>query len=406
MRALLSAYTVSPQRGSEPGNSWRLASGLVERGIEVELLTTNRFTDEWPESDDWPANLHVTTVDDSVPPILNRGQLGVYARYLAWQHRSLAEARKIHAGRRFDIVHHYSWGSLVWGSPLWKLGIPFVFGPVGGGSVGTRQLSVVMPSGARRTEQLRRAVLKLLAINPRTRRSLRMAVVLAANSDTKAVISRIGVKSSTLMLPEATAPEFLTSEPSGLESRESGRLVWVGRLLPIKGITIAISTMTQLPPNVTLQIIGDGPEFERASALILELGLANRIEMSGRIPWTDVVDELDRSTILLFTSVRDTSGAQLLEAGARGTPIVAISQHGVADYVPDEAGVLVEVGSPEQVAARLAAGVKRLLADPELWRTASAGARAFAEEHSVGHQLDRIISVYETLVTDNTQLQT
>jgi glycosyltransferase involved in cell wall biosynthesis len=329
----------------------------------------------------------------------------VYARYLAWQHRSLAEARRIHTTSHADIVHHYSWGSLVWASPLWRLGIPFVFGPVGGGSVGDPELSVAMPSRARKVEQLRRSVLKFLPMTQRTRRSLRGAFVLAANSDTAAVISRIGVKSSLLMLPEATAPEFMRSEPLDLDQREHARVVWVGRLLPIKGVTIAISTMSHLPPDVKLTIIGDGPEFERAAALIRELGLDERIEMLGRIPWTDVIKELETSAILLFTSVRDTSGAQLLESGARGTPIVAIRQHGVADYVPDDAGVLVPVGSPAEVSARLASGVKELLGDPERWQKASAAARAFAEEHSVERQLDRIISTYETLVADNRQLE-
>jgi glycosyltransferase involved in cell wall biosynthesis len=398
MRVLLSAFAISPKRGTEPGNSWRLASGLAERGIEVELLTTTQFADDWPEPEARPPNLQITTVDDSVPRLLRHGQIGVYARYVAWQHRSLAEARRIHAAHRVDIVHHYSWGSLVWASPLWKLGIPFVFGPVGGGSVGTTPLSGALSSSARRAERLRTTIIWLLPLNPRMRRSLRSAFIIAANSDTSSLISRIGAKSRVLMLPDAAAPEFMSLETAGIESREAGRVVWVGRLLPRKGIAIALSVMKHLPPEVTLTIIGDGPEFERAAALIRELKLEKRVDLRGRMPWTDIVDELDKSMVLLFTSVRDTFGAQLLEAGARGTPIVAIRQQGIADYVPNEAGVLVQIGSPDVVAARLAAGIEDLMGDPGRWRKASAAARAFAEDHSLDRQLDQVISVYETLV--------
>ena len=142
LNVLLSSYALSPVRGSEPGNSWRLAEGLAIAGHRVTVLTTRLYADEHTPSDHLSANLSFEYVDAPLPRLLNRGQLGVYARYLAWQRKSLRRARALveAAPDSFDVVHHYSWGSLFWGTPLTRLGLPSVFGPVGGGSTSPREL--------------------------------------------------------------------------------------------------------------------------------------------------------------------------------------------------------------------------------------------------------------------------
>ena len=58
----------------------------------------------------------------------------------------------------FDIVHHVTWGSLHIGSQLWRLGKPFVFGPVGGGQVAPRGFSRYL-RGGRTVEFIRSFVL-------------------------------------------------------------------------------------------------------------------------------------------------------------------------------------------------------------------------------------------------------
>jgi hypothetical protein len=54
---------------------------------------------------------------------------------LFWRHRVLKAARDLNSKVEFDVVHHVSWSSLHVGSQLWKLGRPFVFGPIGGGQL-------------------------------------------------------------------------------------------------------------------------------------------------------------------------------------------------------------------------------------------------------------------------------
>src|SRR3546814_6341681 len=62
-----------------------------------------------------------------------RGERGIHLHYLLWQKAAFDLARDLHARHRFDLVHHVSWGTVNAPPALWRLGPPFVWGPLGGG---------------------------------------------------------------------------------------------------------------------------------------------------------------------------------------------------------------------------------------------------------------------------------
>ena len=59
----------------------------------------------------------------------------IYGVYLSWHLLAYRKAKKLHKQIGFDIAHHVSWGSIQMGSFFYKLDIPFIFGPAGGGQV-------------------------------------------------------------------------------------------------------------------------------------------------------------------------------------------------------------------------------------------------------------------------------
>jgi glycosyltransferase involved in cell wall biosynthesis len=398
MKILFSAYAVSPARGSEPGNSWRLATGLADRGHEIELVTTGLYEADWPSARETPSCLRVTIVDDTPTVPMRRGHSAIYLRYISFQNRSLRIARDIVASRSIDLIHHYSWGSLFWGSPLWQIGLPTVFGPCGGGSVPDARLRSVLPHRARKFERLRQFAMHSVRVNPRARKTARHSVSIAANSDTMHLLQRLGATSAVIMVPDITPSSLLRDPATPIDKRASTEIVWVGRLLPHKGVTLAIDAMARLPDSITLTVIGDGPEMARARAHARTQGVAGRVNFVGSVPFADVRHYLDRARVFLFTSIRDTFGGQLLEAAARGTPIVAIRQQGVADHVPSEAGDLVSLGSPSEVASELAERLRCLLQDPDRWHRASVAARRWAEQNSLESKIAHFERIYNAAI--------
>src|SRR5208283_2053083 len=61
---------------------------------------------------------------------------------------------------------------------------------------------------------------------------------------------------------------------------------------------------------------------------------------------------------LIFTSLRDTFGSQLLEAMAMGVPIITLDLHGAHDWLPDVASIKVPVGGPAETVRNLAGAIE------------------------------------------------
>jgi glycosyltransferase involved in cell wall biosynthesis len=95
-----------------------------------------------------------------------------------------------------------------------------------------------------------------------------------------------------------------------------------------------------------------------------------------------VIDMYDTSSVMLFSSIRESFGAQVLEAMSRGLPVVALDIHGVGDFMPAAAGVKVPLQRGEGLANALGEGVVQLLTEPALWQEASRAARAAAARHT------------------------
>jgi glycosyltransferase involved in cell wall biosynthesis len=87
----------------------------------------------------------------------------------------------------------------------------------------------------------------------------------------------------------------------------------------------------------------------------------------------------ERSQVLLFTSLRDTSGNVVLEAMAHGLPVVALDQHGAREILDADSGMKVPILDQAQVVRDLAAALERLALDPALRRAQGRAGRSRVE---------------------------
>lgn len=400
LRILLSAYTLSCVRGSEPGNSWRLAEGLARAGHHVTVITTSRYPGEHDVPPDLADRLILNFVDARAIAILRRGQLGVYANYRAWQRHSLVAARALisSSSETFDVIHHYSWGSLFLGSPLAALDLPFVFGPVGGGSTSPNEMKSLYRSVDQWKERFRAAVISSVRLNPITRHvTKRASLILAANSDTADLLNSLGGNSS-LMMQDTTPAEWLGAAQACRQYIDRSNVIWVARAMPRKGILLAVMVASRLPASFTVHVVGDGKELNRAKVLTKKLGLESRVVFHGLVPWTEVLGMYDLADVMLFTSIRDTFGSQILDAASRGLPVVAIRQQGVGDFVPASAGHLVALDSPAVMAEGMAEAIIDLCSNEDRYRSASAAARSFAEEKSLSFMITELVASYQNAI--------
>ena len=134
MKILLSAYACEPNKGSEPGVGWNWALALAQRGYDVHVLTrsNNRRAIEEALA---PSNLQLTFHYYDLPQILRFWKHwpgGIYLYYLLWQIGAYRVGKILHSTEQFSLVHHITFVSYRQPSFMGGLGIPFIFGPVGG----------------------------------------------------------------------------------------------------------------------------------------------------------------------------------------------------------------------------------------------------------------------------------
>lgn len=145
-----------------------------------------------------------------------------------------------------------------------------------------------------------------------------------------------------------------------------GRLLYVGRYDPRKGIETAIRAMVELPDStLEVQGTGDPAERDRLTALTHQLGVANRVRF-GAVDRAELVERYRAADVVVFPSEwEEPFGLVPLESMACHTPVVATGVGGSGEFLLDGVNcVRFEAGDPTD----LAAAVRRLGADAELRR--------------------------------------
>ena len=215
-----------------------------------------------------------------------KGQAGVAWHYLRWLKKAEAVGRTLHAEHNFDLVHHVSLNTI--GVPVgwWKLGIPFVWGPVGGAQACPRQLLGLF--GEARWLEWRARALRLRRCGT-TRRSApcvtKSAAVLAVNHETVRFLRRRAPVTSHC---SGTAAWWTRCCPSVRARRAQSpvvRILWASRFLKRKALPLALEAVARLQSTVPLKLViaGGGHEADRWKAMAASLRLGDRVEFLGEL---------------------------------------------------------------------------------------------------------------------------
>ena len=160
------------------------------------------------------------------------------------------------------------------------------------------------------------------------------------------------------------------------------KILFVGRMVEKKGVEYLLSAVKLLHARkipVGTVIVGDGPLLPNIMRIAQEI---QGVEIRGPQDHSSVLREMETARILCVPSVTarngDTEGLPtvIMEAFARGTPVVAFRHAGIPEIVDDEdSGLLYG----ERDIDGLADGLSRLITDDVLWDLLSRGARSAAE---------------------------
>lgn len=400
LRVLMSSYSCFPDQGSEPHQGWQWVRGMAAIGHEVTVLTTTLGRERIKERldrDNLRLDIRYVPFRLTAPLVrVTPPFLATYSHYRTWQRDSYALAKKLHAVHPFDLIHHVSYSTILLGSPVSGLGIPFVYGPLGGGQSTAAVLSPWFGASGWRFERLRNALVKCTCSIPGSRAAVRRAdVVLATNRDTARLAKSLGGARIEMMIDTGVDSSVIADVPAG--SGHGNQLLWVGRPLARKGLGLALEAF-QLArisrPNLRLWIAG-------VSAADLETqfgGVPDHVDPLGWVPTVELAQLYRKSDAFLFTSLRDSLGSQVVEAMSAGLPVIGLDHNGFADWVPSGAGRKITLAGASELVGSFADAIVEMLGDEQTRLTAGCAALEAVHGWSMEYRCRRMAELYEEVL--------
>ncbi len=370
----MSAFACEPGRGSEQEVGWRWAVEMA-RWYDVTVLTQTRnrpgIERELEQGLPDGGTLEFAYCELARPIYLlkKRYDFLTWPYYACWQWAAQRMAAELHARRPFELAHHVTFVSFR--VPVWlkRLGIPVVFGPVGGAERAPANLLARGFGPLIRAKELLRNVAtggcaRLLRVLPPIRTG--QGICLAATPGMAAIFKRCGFAAEVF---PAIGIDVPLEAPAKRSTPHDGiRFLFVGRLHPLKGVHLLLEAFARAAiPGATLTVIGGGGEELRLKRLAARLGIAARVRWEGQLPRRELAGHYARHDVFVAPSLYESGGLTVLEAMLAGLPAIVLDVGGHSVSVTPECGCKIPpTGTVDEVIERISQAMAAYATTPEL----------------------------------------
>lgn len=233
----------------------------------------------------------------------------------------------------------------------------------------------------------------------------RLDSCIAVSEPAKTFVSRY-FPSDYTVIPNGIDPDcFSPAVPAapGIAHPHRQTILFLGRLEERKGLGTlleAYSLLRQVRADCQLVVVGDGPLRRGYERRVEEEGIPD-VRFCGFVPEAEKPSYFTAADIYCAPNTgKESFGVILLEAMASGRPVLATAIDGFRQVIADGVEGLL---TPPRDEAQMAAGLARLLDNPELRRQLGERGRRAAEGYAWPLVADRVMSVYESALRTRRQ---
>jgi len=409
-KVLVEAYECSPARSHAPGSAWQILSRLAQWYDLYAITEETQYRDEVTE---YLKNNPVLArnMRFSFIPRLRKGGFGrkrpalpirEVLEYKNWLKRSFEVAERLHSDISFDIVHHLRGDSFRQPGYLWKLPVPFIWGPTGGTASVPWRMLTALKSKAMAEYAVRNIV---NAFQFRFSRRVRKACftakhILAQTTEDQRNFRKVHGLETVVAHEQACEPSIKSFR--SYDGKRKLNVAWIGRCMSGKALPIVLKAICkpEIKGRITLQIAGDGPCRARWQRMAEDIGIAEQCKWHGWLEQQGVIDLLNSCDMLAFTSLLEATSTTVMQALSLGVPVICLKLCGFGDVITDECGIAIPVRDTRSAIEGFSMAIDSILQKPERLRQLSEGACRQAAKHSWDHLAQQVKDTYEVVLAN------
>jgi len=409
MNILLSAFACGPNWGSEISVGWNFCRYL-SKYCNVDVITELGFKkdiEEYLSNNNYP-NLKFYYIDIGKKGrdlFWKQGNWFFYIYYYMWQLRARDLAMRLMKENRYDILHHLNLVGFREPGFIWQLkkdNIKYVHGPVGGFAQFPISFIPELRLGHAIYEISRNAINK---IQMRTHLRLRNALiksdlVLASTSiDVEVIKKYYGIES--ILFGELGTDIFTADNIESKNTSEKLQIVWIGKYVPRKMLSIAIKAVGKAmeQEKLSFSIIGIENLFiPYVREMVIKYCNQDNVKIFPKIPNNEALSILSASDVLLVSSLQEGISAVVMEALSLGKPVICHDVCGMHDFLTDNCSIRIAVKSPEYSIEQFSKAIILLSKDRKFLNNLKIGARKRAEDLSWDNKIKKLLMLYESIV--------
>ena len=400
MNILYVAYSCAPNKGSEDKIGWNIPLESAktnrvciltreeQRGVIEAYLKENHIT-----------NIKFYYVD--IPHIYKKFFKGVACslKLNILHRRAISFAKKICEIENIEIIHQITPIEFRSVGNYGKIpNIKFVCGPLGGGES--------MPKGLRPyakghmlVEWIRSALNFFAYKKYQFSKKLNQCdYILFANNETKNFLTPLVSNTKTTVFFDNGIEEssFYNKSQADISHAKVPVFLVAGRMAYRKGHKFLLEALSQLPKNMEYEcrIIGGGPELERLKSKSEQLGLQQNVVFTGKIPFSEMRKEYEEADVFIMPSIRETTGAVLLEAMSSELPVITINKFGGPILLDHNSAWLYDGNTKEEYVDNLKQAIVECISNPEEVSRRGKNAKQYATQHLWSKKIDFYNRIY------------
>ena len=302
--------------------------------------------------------------------------------------------KKIVKDKKIDLIHEPAPVSAVQPSAMFGFGVPVIIGPMNGGMSFPPAFQYMAGWSERILYQFIRMFTS--AYNLIIPGKFFADVLLVANERTLHALPKLRM-GKVIELVENGVFSAL-AKPKAMSQSSQINVLYVGRLIDLKMIDIAIDAVMKCKGDIKLTILGDGP----LRAQLMEYAQTNatgKVQFLGAVPHAEINQHYDNADVFVLPSVRECGGAVVLEAMARGLPVIAVNWGGPADYITEETGFLIDPKSRLYMVEEFARIIELLADQPLLrYKIGEAAIQRVKQHFLWDEKINYIVDLYQKVI--------